>query len=97
MTEATNIRRVLATVMLALAMVVSSLAYTAVDAAPASAHTNGCSHSSHSDWHTVRFHYDYHHVHGGVASWNSPGYHWHQTHNHTHGTYDYIQGGCRNH
>jgi hypothetical protein len=48
--------------MTALIVTVSMSAYTAVMAEPASAHSTCDTRSGayHTDWHTIRFHYDYH-------------------------------------
>jgi len=59
MTETTNIKRLVVNIMLALAMLISMLAFTTVNAQPASAHS-ACTTSSHTDWHTIRFHNDTH-------------------------------------
>ena len=87
MTATMNIKRVVATVMLALAMMISMTAYTAVDAKPASAHAP-CSKSSwyvgnyHKDWHTISWHYDYHRYYWDQKDllhwhWWSQSYHQH--------------------
>jgi len=89
-----NIKRVVLTAILALAMVVSMVGYTWGNADSASAHTpDSCTHTSHWDWHTIYFHYDYHHIH----SYNTTYGHDHWAHNHTHNYWYWAYGPCPRH
>jgi hypothetical protein len=82
MIGAASIKRMMIVIALTLSMLGSMLAFTTVNAQPASAHTPSCSHSSHYDWHTIYFHYDYHHLHQDSDYRYG---HAHYSHNHQHG------------